>query len=162
MRKGLTPQGYYISPIAGKVHYQSGYEHRFMEYLDSHKFNWQRCKDRFPYIDENGDKHMYNPDIYLPDYDLYIEVKGMIRFRDPFKFEAFPIDKKLLLVDAPKLKELGIKVFDPNEITKDIDKTKWPYKILNQIPDYAKQGELSKELKERLYKYNYIFKKEIN
>lgn len=157
MRRGLTPQGYHSSPIAGKVHYQSGYERRFMEYLDSKNFNWIRCKERFPYFDEQGKQHTYNPDFYLPDYNLYVEVKGMIRMRDPLKFQAFPEDKQLVLITAEKLRELGINVFDPMEIKEPVDKTKWPYKLLQSLPDYQKPGGLSEELKNKLSKFLYIF-----
>ena len=157
-RKGLTPQGWYDSPIAGHVHYQSGYERKFMQYLDSKNFNWTKCKERFPYKDSDGKNHTYNPDFYLPDYNLYVEVKGMIRKNDPAKFEAFPKDKELVLVDCEKMKDLGIKVFDPMSIKEPIDKTKWPYKLLSKMPDYAEVGILSEELKTRLYKNNIYLK----
>lgn len=156
-RRGLTPQGYYDSPIAGHVHYQSSYERKFMEYLDTTGLSWVRCKDRFPYMDSENKKHTYNPDFYLPDEDIYIEVKGMIRMNDPLKFEAFPKDKKLVLIDCEDLKSLGIKVFDPfGEGVKPLKPNQWPYKLLEQMPDFSKKGELSDELKERLSKYKYI------
>ena len=159
-RRCLTPQGNYVSPIAGEVHYQSSYERKFMQYLDSKNFNWIRCKERFPYLDGEGKKHTYNPDIYLPDYDLYVEVKGMIRVNDPFKFKSFPEDKKLVLIDAEKLISLGIQVFNPlTDIKEPIDKTKWPHKMLASMPDFAKPGILDEELKEKLYKYQDLFKK---
>ena len=150
-RKGFTPQGWHESPIAGKVHYQSSYEHKFMLWLDKHNINWQKCKEKFPYIKSDGKKHNYNPDIYLPDADLYLEVKGMIRKNDPAKFEAFPDSKKLCLLGYEELTKLGIKVFNPMEIDKSkIDRTKWPYNILNKIDDYEEIGELSENLKKKI------------
>ncbi len=146
----FTPQGWHESPVAGKVHYQSSYEHKFMIWLDSHNVRWEKCKEKFPYIKSDGKKHNYNPDIYLPDYDLYLEVKGMIRKNDPAKFEAFPDDKKLCLLGYDELTRLGLKVFNPFEIAKPIDKTKWPYRILNQIDDYDNVGVLSDELKKKV------------
>lgn len=154
--KRLTPQGWYKSPIAGKVHYQSNYEKSFMEYLDKKKFNWNKCKERFPYIGADEQPHTYNPDFYLPDYDLYVEVKGRIRVNDPYKFAAFPQDKKLVLVDADALMALGIKCFVPPDLSK-VDTTKWPYVMLSKIPDYAAPGELSKELRARLTEHLNIF-----
>lgn len=121
-RKGITPHGYYVNKKGEKVHYQSGYEHKFMAYLDEHDYNWIKCKERFPYVDAEDKKHTYNPDIYLPDFELYVEIKGMIRKKDPLKFEAFPKDKKLVLLEADDLKKLGLDVFDPKNIT--VDKTK--------------------------------------
>lgn len=146
----FTPQGWHESPIAGKVHYQSSYEHKFMIWLDEHNVNWEKCKEKFPYIKSDGKKHNYNPDIYLPDYDLYLEVKGMVRKNDPAKFEAFPEDKKLCLLGYDELSRLGLHVFNPFEIKTPVDKTKWPYKILNQIDDYEAVGELSEALKEKV------------
>lgn len=148
----LTPQGWYKSPIAGRVHYQGSYEKSFMEYLDGKRFNWIKCRERFPYIGADGKSHTYNPDFYLPDHDLYVEVKGRIRVSDPYKFAAFPLEKKLALVDAEVLARLGIKCFVPPDLSK-VDITKWPYVMLSKIPDYRVPGTLSEELKERLSKY---------
>lgn len=153
----LTPQGWHKSPIAGRVHYQSTYEHKFMIYLDEKKFNWSRCKERFPYTGVDGKVHHYNPDFYLPDYNLYVEVKGMIRVNDPLKFEAFPKDKRLVLIDADKLISLGIDCFVP-DLTK-VDKTKWPYTMLSKIPDYAAPGQLSEVMRRRLSEHLDVFKK---
>lgn len=156
MRRTFTPQGWYESPTAGRVHYQSNYEKKLMGWLDAHNFAWQKCKKRFPYVDTEGKSKTYNPDIYLPLYDLYVEVKGMIRLNDPLKFEAFPEDKKLLLLEAEELRELGLEVFDPK--THRAPGNGWPNKILDQISDYSQVGELSEELKIRLKEYFYIFK----
>ncbi len=157
MPKGrtLTPQGYYINKKGESVHYQSGYEKRFMKWLDDNGFNWIKCKERFPYVDEEGKWRNYNPDIYLLDFELYVEIKGMIRKRDPLKFAVFPENKKLVLLEVEDLKKLGLQVFDPNSAP--IDKNKWPYKLLSSIDDYSERGKLSEELKHRLYKYKYIF-----
>lgn len=154
-RRGITPQGYYTNKAGEQIHYQSGYEHKFMKYLDDKGFNWTKCKERFPYVDTEGKKHTYNPDIYLPDFDLYVEIKGMLRKKDPLKLEAFPKDKNLVLLEAEDLKKLGLDVFDPKNMK--IDKTKWPYTILKNIDDYSERGELSEELKSRLYKFKYVF-----
>lgn len=154
--KRLTPQGWYKSPIAGKVHYQSSYEKSFMEYLDKNSFVWIRCRERFPYVGADGKQHTYNPDFYLPKYELYVEVKGRIRVSDPYKFEAFPADKKLVLIDAEVLKQLGIKCFIPPDLS-TVDTTKWPYVMLSKMPDYASPGELSEELRARLTKHLNIF-----
>lgn len=156
-KRGLTPQGYYESKYNGLVRYQSSYEHKFMQYMDDHDFNWIRCKDRFPYLDSEGKKHTYNPDFYLPKYDLYLEVKGMIRKNDPLKFAAFPDDKKLLLLGYKELTALGLKVFNPMEVKVPLSKDKWPYKLLAQMPDFAEVGVLTPELESKVSKYRYIF-----
>lgn len=155
--RGLTPQGWYESSTAGKVHYQSSYERKFMEYLDQHQFIWTRCKDRFPYVGADGKSHNYIPDFYLPGPDLYVEVKGMIRVNDPFKFEAFPADRKLVLVDAETLQKLGIECFIPPKRIGEVDTTKWPYRMMAKMPDYAAPGELSEKLRTRLTEHLDIF-----
>lgn len=155
MRKGFMPQGWYESPIAGRVHYQSGYERKFYKWLDDHHFDWQKCTETFPWTDTEGKSHKYHPDIYLPTYDLYVEIKGMIRMNDPLKFEAFPKDKKLVLLEAEELRQLGLDVFDPK--THRAPGNGWPNKILDQIPDYQEIGSLSEELRKRLKNDIYIF-----
>lgn len=154
-RKGFTPQGWYKSSIAGRVHYQSSYEKKFMKWLDDNKFNWQKCKEKFPYVDSEGKTRNYNPDFYLPDYDLYVEVKGMIRKNDPLKFEAFPKKKKLVLLEAEELKSLGLEVFDPH--THRSPGNGWPNKILDQIDDYSEVGILNPNLRKRLKLYTKVF-----
>lgn len=143
-KRSLTTQGWLDSPVAGHVHYQSGYERKFMLWLDAHNINWIRCKERFPYFIDNK-KHTYNPDIYIVDFDMYVEVKGGIRANDPVKFEAFPEDKNLVLLLAEDLKKLNIEVFDPKIVK--IVPGKWPSKILEKLPEGLFQDELTKELK---------------
>lgn len=74
----------------------------------------------------------------------------MIRKNDPAKFEAFPNDKQLCLLGYDELTKLGLKVFNPFEKPINIDKTKWPYNVLNQIDDYSSIGVLSDNLKEKI------------
>ena len=155
-RKGLTPQGYYTAKNGAQYHYQSSYERKLMIYLDERNIVFEKCKDRFPYTDVEGKKRTYNPDLYLPDFDIYIETKGMIRMNDPAKFEAFPKNKILVLITADEMKDLGIKVFDPGNIDPEkVDKTKWPYTLLSHLPDFQIRGELTETIKE-YFKVNYV------
>ena len=162
-RTMLTPQGWWDSPIAGKVHFQSSYERKFCRFLDEKKLNWRKNKERFPYISPfDGKTHNYVPDFVIVDEQecpvLYIEVKGMVRKADPAKFEAFPRDKKLVLLGYDELKNhLGLDVKDPMEYfrnpdgtEKKLDPNKWPYKLLQNMPDFQEKGELTEELKSRL------------
>lgn len=159
----LTPQGWWESPIAGKVHFQSSYERKFCGFLDEQKLNWRKNKERFPYTSPfDGKVHNYTPDFVIVDEQgqpiLYIEVKGMVRKADPAKFEAFPRDKKLVLLGYDELKNhLGLDVKDPMEYfrnpdgtEKKLDPNKWPYKLLQNMPDFQERGELTEELKDRL------------
>lgn len=149
-KRGLTPQGWHNSPIAGKVHYQSGYERKFMEWMDVHQIDWIKCKERFPYIAGDGKVHKYNPDFYLPSHKLYVEVKGMVRMNDPAKFEAFPSDKNLVLLGYEDLKKLGLDVKDPVQDRPPLQPGQWPYNLLQQMPDFMQKGELTEELKSKV------------
>lgn len=150
----LTPQGWWESPIAGKVHFQSKYEKLFCEYLDNNNYNWRKNKERFPYTSPfDGKVHNYIPDFVLVDQDgnpqIYIEVKGMVRKADPAKFEAFPKDKTLVLLGYEELKSLGLAVWDPmsEPKAKELKPDQWPYKLLQNMPDFWERGELTEELK---------------
>lgn len=157
-RSMLTPQGWWESPIAGKVRFQSSYERKVCAFLDEHNLNWRKNKDRFPYISPfDGKEHKYIPDFIIVDKDekpqIYIEVKGMVRKADPAKFEAFPEDKKLVLLGYEELKRLGLDVWDPMTAFKDkepLREDQWPYKLLQNMPDFWERGELTEELKKKV------------
>lgn len=51
----------------------------------------------------NGNEHSYFPDFYLPDFDLYIEVKGLVREKDPYKWSAVP---NLVIFKQTEIKRL--------------------------------------------------------
>lgn len=161
-RSMLTPQGWWDSPIAGKVHFKSSYERKFCEWLDRQGLNWRQAKERFPYVSPiDGKQHKYIPDFVIVDSRevplLYIEVKGMVRRLDPVKFAAFPEDKQLVLLGYRELKSLGLDVKDPMEYfrnpdgtEKKLDPNKWPYKLLQNMPDFSERGELTEELKRKV------------
>lgn len=155
-RSMLTPQGWWDSPIAGKVHFQSKYEKLFCEFLDNNKLNWRKNKERFPYISPfDNRQHSYIPDFIVftsSGEKIYIEVKGMVRKADPAKFEAFPEDKKLVLLGYEELKGLGLDVWDPMTAFKgkELKPDQWPYKLLQNMPDFWERGELTEELKKKV------------
>lgn len=120
-----------------------------MIWFDEHHVQWQRCTDKFPYVDSNGKARYYHPDFYLPQYYMYIEAKGMIRKNDPLKFAAFPSDKTLVLVGADEMQQLGIQVFNP--AGHRAPGNGWPNKILDQIDDYSEVGQLDEALAKRLH-----------
>lgn len=156
-RSMLTPQGWWDSPIAGKVHFQSKYEKLFCEFLDNNKLDWRKNKERFPYISPfDNRQHNYIPDFIVftsSGEKIYIEVKGMVRKADPAKFEAFPEDKKLVLLGYEELKGLGLDVWDPMTAFKNkepLREDQWPYKLLQNMPDFWERGELTEELKKKV------------
>lgn len=55
----------------------STWEYAFAERLDRLGIKWVRDeKMSLPYQTPKGRKRKYIPDFYLPDYDMYVEVKG--------------------------------------------------------------------------------------
>mgnify|MGYP002129030368 CR=1 FL=1 len=55
----------------------SGSELQFAKLLDKQKIKWIKNKDIFfLYVGVNGKERKYYPDFFLPEYDLWIEIKG--------------------------------------------------------------------------------------
>ena len=57
------------------ISFQSSYEVELAKNLDVNNVKWLKPK-RLPYIDFNGKKHYYTADLYLPDYDIYLDPKN--------------------------------------------------------------------------------------
>ncbi len=56
-------------------HFQSTYEVRVAQSLDSYGVTWSKPK-RLKYIDADGKFHYYTADLYLVDYDIYLDPKN--------------------------------------------------------------------------------------
>jgi len=70
--------------------------------LDKENIKWTNDITPFNYFFENKWR-LYFPDFYLPDYDLYIEVKGYERERDRAKWLVV---NRLLVIKAAQIKAL--------------------------------------------------------
>lgn len=53
----------------------SSYELEVVKSLDANNIRWDTCTS-FNYIDPNGKQRTYTPDIYLVDYDVYLDPKN--------------------------------------------------------------------------------------
>lgn len=95
----------YQSPIAGEVILDGTWELKYARYLDSIGKNWIRNTLRFNYFDENSKTRTYCPDFYLPDLDLFIEIKGRETAIDKLKWAVIP---NLKILRKHDLCELGI------------------------------------------------------
>lgn len=95
----------YDSTIAGVVHLAGSWEYKVAIYLDKNSYNWRRNIQKFDYIFDNKNRK-YTPDFYLPDLDLYIEVKGYETDKDRSKWSQFT--NNLEVWNKSKLIELGI------------------------------------------------------
>lgn len=89
LRSGRGQKEWYHSEIAGDVYVRSSYEKRFVLWLDSRQLNWKWNKDFFEYQWENK-KRKYYPDFYLPDQNLFVEIKGFKTKKDQAKWNQFP------------------------------------------------------------------------
>jgi len=100
----------------------SSYELELVEDLDKNNIKWDTC-DRFRYIDINGKDRTYRPDIYLIDYDIYLDPKN--------DFLIENINPNLGFKDSDKIKwtseQNDIKIFILNK-----DQLNWNY-IKNNI-----------------------------
>ena len=76
-KKLWSKRSLYERKDGSKVLMDSTWEVAMAERLDHLKITWDRREDmKLPYLSKNGRKRNYIPDFYLPEYDIYIEVKG--------------------------------------------------------------------------------------
>lgn len=102
-------KGIYVIQNNNKIWLDSSYEKRFIEILNKLNISWIKNKKRFPYTYE-GTHRKYIPDFYIPEFDIWIEVKGMEKPIDIFKWQYFP--HKLFVIRKFDLIKLEL-----NEIT---------------------------------------------
>ena len=81
-RHSYGRSGYY-----NNIWFASTYELAYYIYNINNGVNIKRCKDRFDYF-YNNSYHKYTPDFYLPDEDLYIEIKGYETEKDLYKYSS--------------------------------------------------------------------------
>lgn len=86
---------------------QSTWEYLYARFLDKNSIKWVRPKEGFIYTYKDR-LHRYFPDFYLPEQDIYIEVKGRIIERDKAKWASFP--RKLQILQKSELLELGVPI----------------------------------------------------
>lgn len=66
----------YFNPTENKiVTLESSWEVRVADRLGELSIQWTRPKP-LPWVDKCGVRHLYFPDFYLPDYDLYLDPKN--------------------------------------------------------------------------------------
>jgi hypothetical protein len=59
------------------IQFSSIFEVEVAQYLDQLKIKWEKNEKAFPATMEDGRILHYYPDIYLPDFNAYCEVKGI-------------------------------------------------------------------------------------
>lgn len=111
-----NPDSYSASNVNGrvkKVEYNgilldSSWEVEVAKYLDSNNIKWERPKIGLEYIWENK-KRIYYPDFYLPQYNMYIEVKGYERERDRCKWESL---HNLIVIKKKEIDDINSNEYD--------------------------------------------------
>lgn len=86
------------------VYFRSTYETRFAKLLTGEKRKWTYEPCRFLL----SDGKTYCPDFYLPDCDLYVEIKGWWRDDARQKFDMFLIEYSQLSIALVTIKELKL------------------------------------------------------
>lgn len=112
----LYPDSYSSSNVNGRVKkviykdiiLDSQWEVDFAIWLDEKQIVWERPNNGFEYIYEDK-KHIYYPDFYLPQLDIYVEVKGYKRERDEYKWKSL---HNLIVVSATDIKRIKDNTFD--------------------------------------------------
>ena len=95
----------YESKENGDVKLMGSWEYEFAKYLDENNIKWKRPKEKFYYEFEGLKKGygFYNPDFYLIEENLWIEIKGYETDKDRAKWKWFPHNLKV--IKGKELKE---------------------------------------------------------
>lgn len=88
--------------IVDGIKFQGKWELEFYNYCKNNNILIERVSEWFEY-EWNGIRK-YFPDFYLPELDLYVEVKGYETERDIAKWKAFP--KKLKVVKKREIERI--------------------------------------------------------
>lgn len=93
----------YITPNQGEVTMRSGWEVKVADYLTFKGFDWYYECEWLSIGDVN-----YLPDFYIPELEIYIEVKGRKKEEDMIKFNLAKELYNVVLWDGVELLKLGI------------------------------------------------------
>lgn len=95
----------YDSPSQGLITMRSSWEVNSAKYLTNLGYDWLYEHKTF----KLSSSLAYRPDFYLPNEDLYIEVKGILKRKDRVKHRLFiALGYKLLVWDKEELLKRGI------------------------------------------------------
>lgn len=101
------PDSYSINNVSGRVKtydyngfkLKGNWELIVAKLLDENNIKWTNKIEPFSYF-WNNRCHLYFPDFYLIDFDIYIEVKGYERERDRIKWKSV---KKLIILKKKEI-----------------------------------------------------------
>ncbi len=88
------------------INMRSSWEIKYAKFLDKHNYKWKYESKTFDLGDTT-----YTPDFYLPEKDMYIEVKGYWRDDAKKKFKRFKKEypkENIKILDKNKLENMGV------------------------------------------------------
>lgn len=106
-----NPESYTKNNVSGRVklieyngaRLKGSWELKVAKWLDANSIAWESEVNPQPYF-WNGNWHLYYPDFYLKELEIYIEVKGYKTERDDAKWKHFT--GNLLIIDKTNIKDL--------------------------------------------------------
>jgi predicted nuclease of restriction endonuclease-like RecB superfamily len=84
----------------------STWELTFVKRCDSMSIIWERKYVGFSYIDIHGNQRKYYPDFYLPEFEVWVEIKGYWTSEIKHKIESATKKNNLNLIVLDKLDDI--------------------------------------------------------
>ncbi len=112
-RKPPHAKGGYREDIGHYV--RSSWEADYARVLKLLEEDYEYEKYSFELVLADGREVTYTPDFYLPSRDLFVEIKGFMRYDDQLKIDAFELahpDKHLEVISKTKFAELQMSYQD--------------------------------------------------
>ena len=81
--------------------FHGNWELTFYKYCEENHIKCERSSQSFPYY-WNNSFHSYFPDFYLPDFAVWIEIKGYKTERDDAKWNQFPLKHAVIMKEEIK------------------------------------------------------------
>ena len=114
-----NPNSYSSANVCGRIKIEEYCGQKFhgrwevivAKWFDANNIRWKRDVSPFSYFWNNG-WHLYFPDFFLPDYNLFIEVKGYETDRDRTKWAVVP---NLLTIKQKEIKLIKQNIFHLNK-----------------------------------------------
>ncbi len=105
-----NPESYSKSNVSGRVLmyefegqvFKGTWELEVAKSLSASKIEYTNEITPIPYMFD-GNEHLYFPDFYIPQYDVYIEVKGYERDRDLAKYKSL---ENLIVLKEAEIKRI--------------------------------------------------------
>jgi hypothetical protein len=107
-KKLWSKQSKYTKKDGSVVAMDSTWEVAMAKRLDHLKIAWDRREDmKLVYHSKTGRKRNYIPDFYLPEYDIYIEVKGYWTDAAKYKMKAVQENNPVKILILESLEEVN-------------------------------------------------------